>query len=233
MDPIQLIQTTLNGFGLIAGGLEMPNATSSAGIPNATTSNGTPNLSAMSFDLSTILSLLLSFSALRDWLKLIIIGGAIETCRRCCLRLWSTFIESFWITACFEQTDSSYSESSPPRVTAHLLNPDLLVLDWILFWLSKHPKWSECVKSIHMPLFDNTFLEEARIIDVTTRNFGLHSPAIAVNSEDDDERNGRKLCYLPSFSRTYSLWYKHHYLSVTRTQTHDGLYTNKEVLQIE
>lgn len=42
------------------------------------------------------------------------------------------------------------------------------------------------------------------------------------------------MCYLPSFARTYTLWYNRHYLSVTRTQVQDGIYSrNKEVLQLE
>lgn len=75
--------------------------------------------------------------------------------------------------------------------------------------------------------------EDARIVDVTTRSFGLNSPAVSVGGEDDEDQ-GRKLCYLPSFSRTYSLWYKGHYISITRSQSNDGYYgSTRESLQIE
>ena len=92
-----------------------------------------------------------------------------------------------------------------------------VISDWILFWLSKNPKW-----------------REARIIDVSTRSFGLNSPAIAVTGSDEEENSdGRKLCYMPSVSRTYSMWYKRHYISVTRTQSQEGFYSTKEALTIE
>ncbi len=86
----------------------MTNATASV-AQNATAASSAPLASPL--NLSTLISLLLSFSALRDWLKLIVIGGVIETCRRTCLRLWSSFIESFWITASFDENDPSYSET--------------------------------------------------------------------------------------------------------------------------
>ena len=74
---------------------------------------------------------------------------------------------------------------------------------------------------------------QARFVNISTRSFGLNSPAVAITGDEDDEANGRKLCYLPSFARTYSLWYRGHYLSVTRSQVHEGIYNTKEVLQIE
>ncbi|PSR78283.1 hypothetical protein PHLCEN_2v7479 [Hermanssonia centrifuga] len=85
-----------------------------------------------------------------------------------------------------------------------------------MLWLSKHPKW-----------------QQARIVDVSTRSFGLNSPAVAIRGDEDEDYDGRKLCYLPSFARTYSLWYQRHYLSVTRTESQDGIYHMKEVLQID
>ena len=74
---------------------------------------------------------------------------------------------------------------------------------------------------------------QARFVNISTRSFGLNSPAVAITGDDDDEADGRKLCYLPSFARTYSLWYKGHFLSVTRSQVSEGIYNTKEVLQIE
>ena len=107
MDPAVLIQTTLSGLGLLSAATNSMNATSSAA--NSTAPANGQGLFDAPFSISTILSLLLSFSALRDWLKLIVIGGAIETCRRSCMRLWSSVIESFWITASFDEHDQSYS----------------------------------------------------------------------------------------------------------------------------
>ncbi|KIP02268.1 hypothetical protein PHLGIDRAFT_96183 [Phlebiopsis gigantea 11061_1 CR5-6] len=192
MDPVELFQQTLVG---IMGGNQL-NQTLSDVAQNTTVANPTTPSPAKPLNIPALLSFLLSFSALQDWLKLIVIGGVIETCRRFGLKLWSSLVESFWITACFDERDTCYN--------------------WIMFWLSKHPKWSQ-----------------ARFVNISTRSFGLNSPAVAILGDEDDESDGRKLCYLPSFARTYSLWYNRHFLSVTRSQVSEGIYNTKEVLQID
>ena len=108
MDAAGVIQSTLSGLGLVASGsATMSNDTGNMagnGIPPSRSSDETPFSS-----ITTLISVFLSFSALRDWLKLFIIGGAVESCRRVGLKFWTTLVEAFWITACFEDTDSSYS----------------------------------------------------------------------------------------------------------------------------
>jgi hypothetical protein len=71
---------------------------------------------------SSLISLLLTFPALRDWLKLIVIGGILETCRRSFFSIWNSIVASFFITAQFQDDDDSY--------------------DWMMVWLSKQPAWS-------------------------------------------------------------------------------------------
>ncbi|PPQ91863.1 hypothetical protein CVT25_000738 [Psilocybe cyanescens] len=97
-----------------------------SGCANITASNATlvPNQAqAAGFptDISSLITFLVSFSALRDWLKLIIFGSALETCRRLCLHFYTKIYNSFFITARFEEDDSSY--------------------DWMMVWLSKQPSW--------------------------------------------------------------------------------------------
>ena len=106
MDPVQLFQQTLAG---IMGGNQF-NQTLSDVAQNVTVTNSTTTSPASPLNLPALLSFLLSFSALRDWLKLIVIGGVIETCRRFGLKLWSSLVESFWITACFDERDTCYSQ---------------------------------------------------------------------------------------------------------------------------
>jgi chaperone BCS1 len=59
-------------------------------------------------DLASLWTFFLSFSALRDWVKLIVLGGALESCRRFASSLWSRLLESFFLTAYFEYEDDSY-----------------------------------------------------------------------------------------------------------------------------
>ncbi|KAJ8077719.1 hypothetical protein PM082_002152 [Marasmius tenuissimus] len=61
------------------------------------------------------------YSALRDWLKVYLIGGLLEACRR-----WyfcELTIESFWMSAKFDKDDNSYQ--------------------WIMVWLSTQPSWAK------------------------------------------------------------------------------------------
>ncbi|KAF5373306.1 hypothetical protein D9615_007405 [Tricholomella constricta] len=77
----------------------------------------------MPADFSSVWTFLLSFSALHDWLKLIVIGGILETCRRAFYWGYNIFINSFFISATFQDGDDSY--------------------DWIMVWLTKQPSWSQ------------------------------------------------------------------------------------------
>jgi mitochondrial chaperone BCS1 len=84
-----------------------------SGLPflarNATTAAATtPAPLTMPTDLSSLIALLFSFSALRDWLKLVLIGGVFETCRRLFYYSWNKVVDSFWITAQFHEDDASY-----------------------------------------------------------------------------------------------------------------------------
>ncbi|KAL4243022.1 AAA ATPase family protein [Abortiporus biennis] len=158
--------------------------------------NGTISLSSPTpvSTLPQLIAMLVSFSALREWLKLIFIGGAIETLRRSIFRLWDATIESLWITASFDQDDSSF--------------------DWIMFWLSRHPKW-----------------KKARKVEVTTRSFGLDSrPGEYWDEPDTPEK--KKISYLPSVSESYSLWHKGRYMIVTRSKEQTNSYRTTESIRI-
>ncbi|KAA1470208.1 P-loop containing nucleoside triphosphate hydrolase protein [Dentipellis sp. KUC8613] len=72
-------------------------------------------------DISAIFKFIYSFGALRDWLRLIVIGGALEMCRRLYFHYYSAFVDSFFITADFESDDLAFT--------------------WIMFWLASLPQW--------------------------------------------------------------------------------------------
>ncbi|KAG6911034.1 hypothetical protein DXG01_005450 [Tephrocybe rancida] len=88
---------------------------------NATTFPGRP--ATFPNEVSSIFAFILSYSALRDWLKLIVIGGIFESFRRLIMTCYYKFIDSFFIRASFDNNDPSY--------------------EWILVWLSKQPSWSK------------------------------------------------------------------------------------------
>ncbi|KAB5588561.1 P-loop nucleoside triphosphate hydrolase [Ceratobasidium theobromae] len=73
--------------------------------------------------LSSFFTLLMSFSGLRDWLKLFILGGALETLRRTASALWGWALGSFFVTLHLDNDDTAY--------------------DWMMIWLSLQPAWAK------------------------------------------------------------------------------------------
>ena len=58
--------------------------------------------------IATLATLLLSFTEFQDWLKLLLIGGIFETCRRVVFQVWHAIVDSFWVSVDFEEYDDSY-----------------------------------------------------------------------------------------------------------------------------
>jgi chaperone BCS1 len=97
-----LVQQVLSGLVALPSPVDSPPIASNATAPSAT------NIPSMPSDVSSLIAMLFSFSALRDWFKLIVIGGFIETCRRFIFYVWRIALNAFWITAHFDESDSTY-----------------------------------------------------------------------------------------------------------------------------
>ncbi|KAF8159432.1 P-loop containing nucleoside triphosphate hydrolase protein [Crassisporium funariophilum] len=173
-----------------------------SGCSNTTASNGTLSQTSSAFptDLTSLFTFLVSFSALRDWLKLIVLGGVLETFRRLAFHLYYKLYNSFFITARFDEDDSSY--------------------DWMMVFLSDQPSW-----------------RMARDVQVSTRSYGLNSSAVMIEGEPEDPMavmsGSRPLAYVPSTASTHSMWYKGHWMRVSRSTKDGGYYGHKEdILEI-
>lgn len=68
--------------------------------------------------LATLATVLLSFTGLQDWIKLFLIGGVFETCRRLVLQAWYELTDSLWVSVDFEEGDDSHGESPVHERTA-------------------------------------------------------------------------------------------------------------------
>ncbi|KAI0642224.1 P-loop containing nucleoside triphosphate hydrolase protein [Trametes meyenii] len=118
MDAVAVLQTVMSAIQ--SGAVNLTNG-DAAGANNATTSAATAAAAVASFSplqLPSLISMILSFSAVRDWLKLLLIGAVVETCRRTLTRAYYGLVNYFWITATFDGNDEC--------------------VDWLMFWLSKH-----------------------------------------------------------------------------------------------
>ncbi|KAL5536657.1 hypothetical protein ACEPAF_480 [Sanghuangporus sanghuang] len=155
--------------------------------------------------LKTVLSPLgMGTNNLQDTLRWVVIGGTVETARRVSKSAWNGFIDSFFLTAHFSQDDYPY--------------------DWILHWLSKQPAWGQ-----------------SREFDITTRSVGRTSITQSTTGDleeeeiDDDEdelvhgRRKRKVAFMPSPGTTHTIYYRGHWLRITRTQKSHGYHCYSEI----
>ena len=110
MDAVSVLQTVLSAIqsgSLPLNGSEVLAANATAPPPTAVAI--TP-LSLL--QLPTLIAHVLSLSAVRDWLKLLLIGGALEMCRRFLTSSWSAIKNYFWITVTLEEGDDCGCECS-------------------------------------------------------------------------------------------------------------------------
>jgi chaperone BCS1 len=124
------------------------NTTIDPGSLSNHTAEGLSGITEMPQDLSSFIALLFSFSALRDWLKLIVIGGFFETCRRLVVSAYRKVVDAFFISASFDQGDASYSAYPLFLVSLPMMYPN--IPGWILVWLSKQPSWSKSQAQVHL-----------------------------------------------------------------------------------
>jgi chaperone BCS1 len=184
-------QQIFSAFNEGAANTPCQNAT----VANATVAGVLSVPRALPTDITSLLSFLLSFSALSNWLKLVVFGSVLETLRRLGFHLYYKISDSFFVTAHFEDGDTCY--------------------DWMMHWLATQPSW-----------------KVARRVHVTTRTFGLSSSAVMVEGEPEDGEdvaNGnRPISYLPTIDSSHIMWYKRHWMRVTRGTKEGGYYGRRE-----
>lgn len=104
MDAVSVLQTVLTAIQ--SGSLPL-NATevlaANATAPSPSTVAAITPLSIL--QLPALIAHVLSLSAVRDWIKLFLIGGALELCRRFLTSSWSAIKNYFWITVTLEEGD--------------------------------------------------------------------------------------------------------------------------------
>ncbi|CAE7227372.1 unnamed protein product [Rhizoctonia solani] len=145
--------------------------------------------------LSSLFTILLSFSGLRDWLKLFILGGALETLRRIASSSWGWAIASFFVTVHLDNDDTAY--------------------DWMMIWLSLQPAW-----------------HKAREVQISSKDYGLNRNAtIVVPGETGTTGETRSVAYLPTYGSTHTMFFRRHWMRVTRTRQ-EGEGCTRETLQV-
>ncbi|KAJ3934134.1 MAG: P-loop containing nucleoside triphosphate hydrolase protein [Lentinula lateritia] len=144
--------------------------------------------------LKNVLSpLSMNAGAIQDTLKLVVIGGTVETARRASMSAWNGFVDSFFLTAHFSQEDYPY--------------------DWLMHWLSKQPAWGRSRE------FEITTRSVGRHGLTQTTTGDLEEE----EDDDDDDalihgRKKRKVAFMPSVDTTHTIYYRGHWLRITRSK---------------
>ncbi len=117
MDAVAVLQTVMSA---IQSGAVNLNVSDSAAAGNATAAVGSV-ASFSPLQLPSIISMVLSFSAVRDWIKLLLLGAVVETCRRVLTKSYYGLINYFWITATFDGNDECVGAQIIKLLTARLI----------------------------------------------------------------------------------------------------------------
>ncbi|KAG6899496.1 hypothetical protein C0993_009718 [Termitomyces sp. T159_Od127] len=149
-------------------------------------------------------------SSVVDGMKLVVLGGTVETARRVSSSAWSHFVNSFFLTAHFSEEDYPY--------------------DWLMLWLSRRPEWQRSRE------FETTTRTTGIGAD-TAGSFGEEdfedASGAKTASTDDDDIPGKvttRVVFQPTFDTTHTIYYRGHWLRVRRGRKTDG--SNAEMLSI-
>ncbi|KAI0743670.1 P-loop containing nucleoside triphosphate hydrolase protein [Daedaleopsis nitida] len=132
-------------------------------------------------------------SSMIDGMKLVVLGGTVETARRVASSGWSHFINSFFLTAHFSEEDYPY--------------------DWLMLWLSRRPEWQRS-REFETTTRSSTPGFGSRIAD---NSFGDEE------EEDDDApgRVKTRVVFQPTSNTTHTIYYRGHWLRVKRWRKSD------------
>ena len=161
------------------------------------------------FMASILISLFSPSGPSREWIMYFVVMGFLERIRRFLTFVWRGLLNQFWITIALDEDDHGYCESdlSLCHLVTSLTNRDPVV--WMIIWLSKQPAWTR-----------------AKELSISNCYFGTR--AVHVEGEADSDAKPT-ISFLPSFDCLASLWYRGHYVRLSRSR---GNYT-KEVLTIK
>ncbi|KAI0779603.1 P-loop containing nucleoside triphosphate hydrolase protein [Fomes fomentarius] len=132
-------------------------------------------------------------SSMIDGMKLVVLGGTVETARRVASSGWSHFINSFFLTAHFSEEDYPY--------------------DWLMLWLSRRPEWQRS-REFETTTRSSTPGFGTRVAD---NSFGDD------DEEDDDApgRVKTRVVFQPTSNTTHTIYYRGHWLRVKRWRKSD------------
>ncbi|KAF9444492.1 P-loop containing nucleoside triphosphate hydrolase protein [Macrolepiota fuliginosa MF-IS2] len=139
-------------------------------------------------------------SSVVDGMKLVVLGGTVETARRVSSSAWSHFVNSFFLTAHFSEEDYPF--------------------DWLMLWLSRRPEWQRSRE------FETTTRTSgpggSSAIDEWEEDDADHDADQDGSEFDSEGRPKTRVVFQPTFDTTHTIFYRGHWLRVRRGRKPDG-----------
>ncbi|KAJ7752343.1 P-loop containing nucleoside triphosphate hydrolase protein [Mycena metata] len=197
--------------------------------------------------LRSLVQPLVNGSSVVDGMKLVVLGGTVETARRVSSSAWNHFVNCeycppnllpypslfptafgfYWTGTLIIGFGCANNDIPAFFLTAHFSEEDH-PYDWLMLWLSRRPEW-----------------QRSREFETTTRTAHAHAstasgweddPALngwggAGAGEEDDSASGpskTRVIFQPTFDSTHTIYWRQHWLRVRRGRGNGG----EEVLSI-
>ncbi|CAE7144741.1 unnamed protein product [Rhizoctonia solani] len=129
-----------------------------------------------------------------DGMKLVVLGGTVETARRVSSSAWNSFVNSFYLTARFSEDDYPY--------------------DWLMHWLCKQPAWGRSRE------FETT--TRTNVPGAMSSSFGEEFEDLEAEDDDAPGKQKMRVVFMPTLDTTHTIYYKGHWLRVCRSRQSNG-----------
>ncbi|CUA66682.1 putative mitochondrial chaperone BCS1-B [Rhizoctonia solani] len=129
-----------------------------------------------------------------DGMKLVVLGGTVETARRVSSSAWNSFVNSFYLTARFSEDDYPY--------------------DWLMHWLCKQPAWGRSRE------FETT--TRSNVPGVMSSGFGDEFEDLEQEDDDAPGKQKMRVVFMPTLDTTHTIYYRGHWLRVCRSRQSNG-----------
>ncbi|KAK0237257.1 hypothetical protein EDD85DRAFT_771030 [Armillaria nabsnona] len=173
-------------------------------------------------------------SSVIDGMKLVVLGGTVETARRVSSSACISFLSPLHLSSLLASSAVAWEPhpiSMPSTrywpvtstffLTAHFSEEDY-PYDWLMLWLSRQPEWQRSRE------FETTTRSSSGFARTADNSFG--------DDEDDDEEDDEpgkvktRVVFQPTFDTTHTIFYRGHWLRIKRGRKNDG--SGCEVLSI-
>ncbi|KAJ7090791.1 P-loop containing nucleoside triphosphate hydrolase protein [Mycena belliarum] len=143
--------------------------------------------------LRSLVQPLVNGSSVVDGMKLVVLGGTVETARRVSSSAWNHFVNSFFLTAHFSEEDHPY--------------------DWLMLWLSRRPEWQR----------SREFETTTRAAHASQAQSWGGDPELEDDSEEGAAGASKtRVIFQPTFDSTHTIYWRGHWLRVRRTRGAGG-----------